>query len=116
MKQLSEYKDTEGIVKASQILSIIMTILSNDKNMAMKNETNPFVMFSTFMENSPEEMKRIFAILSDTDPKEYHCDGAEALQNMLVLANDSIIVQLFISQRQTGDAKSSASRSENTEE
>lgn len=115
MKKLSDFKDERGIVVASEILSIIMEILANKKNLAQSGNS-PAVMFGEFMKNSPNEMKKIFAVLSEEDPAEYHCDGTEAIMNMMVLANDPVILSLFISQGQTGDAKASASASENTEE
>ena len=116
MKKLSDFKDSEGIVVASRLLGIIMTILADERNRSVKDEKSPLKMFSAFMANSPDEMREIFAILSEKDAADYHCDGAEALYNMLTLANDPVIVGLFISQRRTGDATSSASVSENTEE
>lgn len=116
MKKLSDFKDVEGIVAASKVLAVIMEMLSDKRNFSMKSEKNPVQMFSAFMGNSPEKMKKIFAILSETDPESYHCDGAEALANMLLMANDPIIVGLFTSQSQRGDASSFGSVSENTEE
>lgn len=115
MKKLSDFKDEKGIVVASQILSIVMEILTNKENLAQSGKS-PAVMFGEFMKNSPNEMKKIFAVLSEEDPESYHCDGTEAILNMMVLANDPVILNLFISQGRTGDAKSSASASENTEE
>lgn len=116
MKKLSDFKDSEGIVVASKVLAVIVEMLSDKRNFAMNGEKNPIQMFSAFMANSPDKMKEIFAILSEKRPGEYHCNGAEALTNMLLLANDPVIVGLFISQSQTGDANSSGSVSENTEE
>jgi hypothetical protein len=115
MKKLSDFKDEKGIVVASQILSVIMEILADKKNLEQSGKS-PAVMFGEFMKNCPVEMKKIFAILSEEDPESYHCDGTEAIMNMMVLANDPVILSLFISQGQTGDAKSSASVLENTEE
>lgn len=114
MKKLSDFKDGKGIEIASRVLAVIMDILSDQRNMAQKGESNPVKMFSAFMENSPEKMKDIFAILSETDPKEYHCNGAEALTNMLLLANDPVIISLFTSQSQMRDATSSGSAAEST--
>ena len=116
IKKLSDFKDEKGIIVASKILTLVMGILSNKKNFDQKNNKNAVAMFSEFMANSPEEMRNIFAILSEEDPETYHCDGTEALMNIMVLANDPVLISLFISQGQKGDAKSSASASENTEE
>lgn len=115
MKKLSDFSGREGIIVASKLTGIIMTILANKKNSALHGETNALKLFTAFTENNPDEMMEIFAILSGKAPGEYTCDGAEAMTNLLTLAGDPLIVGLFISQRQTGDATSSASLSENTE-
>lgn len=116
MKKLSDFKDNEGIVVASRVLAVIMDMLSNQKNMEQQHERSPVKMFSAFMENSPDKMREIFAILSEENPNEYHCDGAQALANMLLLANDPVVVSLFTSQSQTRGATASGSASENTED
>jgi hypothetical protein len=116
MKKLSDFKDTQGIVVASKVLSVIMDILSDHRNLAMNGERSAIKMFTAFMEHSPSKMREIFAILSEKEINEYHCDGAEAMANMLLLANDPIVVGLFTLQSQKGDAISSGSVSENTEE
>lgn len=116
MKKLSDFKDDKGIVIAAQVLAIIMDIFSDQKNLEQRNENNPVKMFSAFMANSPAKMQEMFAVLSECDPADYHCDGAEALTNMLLLANDPVLISLFTSQSQMRDATSSGSVSENTEE
>lgn len=115
MKKLSDFDDEKGVQIAAEILGITLEILSVEENAKQNNEKNPFKMFTTFMKNSPKEMMQIFAILSEENPEEYHCDGATAMENMLILSNDQILVGLFISQGQMGDAKSSGSASEKTE-
>ena len=116
MKKLSDFKDSQGIVVASKVLAVIMEILSDSRNLALKDEKNAIKMFTAFMANSPEKMREIFAILSEVDKKDYHCNGAEAMTNMLLLANDPIVVGLFTLQSQKGDANSSGSVSGSTEE
>ena len=111
MKKLSDFSGEKGIRIAAQVLSRIMRVLGNARNLELAGERNPVLMFTAFMENSPKEMQEIFAILSEKDPDTYECDAAEAMTNMLILANDPIVVRLFISQRQTGGATSSASAS-----
>lgn len=114
MKKLSDYEGEKGIEIAAHILGIIMEMLADARNSAQKAETNPIKMFSAFMANSPNKMKEIFAVLSETPCKDYNIDGAEAMKNMLILANDPVIVGLFISQSQSGDAISSGSVSVST--
>lgn len=113
VKNLADFKGADGIVVASKLFSIIMTILKDQRNLALKDEKNPLILFSGFMEHSPNEMLKIFAILSEQDPETYTCDGSEAMLNMLKIANDPMLMSLFISQGQKGEAKSSGSASEN---
>ena len=115
MKKLADFKDENAISVAANVFGVIMEILANKENAKMNGEKNPLKMFSAFMANSPAEMRKLFAILSEKDPEEYHCDGAEALTNVLILANDDLLRLLFTSQSRTGDATSSGSASENTE-
>lgn len=116
MKKLSDFEGEKGIEIAANILGVIMEMLSDARNSAQKAETSPLKMFSTFMANSPSKMMEIFAMLSETPLEKYEIDGAEAMKNMLILANDPVIVGLFISQSRSGDAKSSGSVSGNTTE
>lgn len=115
MRRLSDFKGEKGIEIAAEVLAVIMEILTDEKNRVQEAEQNKIKMFTSFMRNSPKEMKKIFAILSEEDAETFECNGAEALANILILANDPILVSLFTSQRQTGAAKSSGSASENTE-
>ena len=115
MKKLSDFKDGTGIVVASKVLAVIMDILSDQRNMAQQGETNTLKMFTAFMANSPDKMREIFAILSERDVEDYHCNGAEAMANMLILANDPIVISLFTSQSQERGATSSGSASGTTE-
>lgn len=116
MKKLSDFKNEEGIEVAARVLSVVMEIFANKNNWKKRECKNPLEMFATFMSNSPKQMMKIFAILSEKDENTYSCDGAEAMTNMLILANDYIFVGLFTSQGQMGDATSSGSASENIEE
>lgn len=114
MKKLSDFKGEKGIEVAADVLEVCLDILADKKNMEQKNEKQPIKMFSSFMKNSPENMKKIFAILSEIDPAEYDCDGAEAMTNMLLLANDPIMLGLFLSPGQSAEGENSGSGSENT--
>ena len=115
MKRLQDFQGNEAIVVAAKVLGVIIDILKDPKNAVLKGEKNGVVMFTTFMQNTPEKMKQIFAILSEKEPAEYTCNGTEAIFNMMVLANDPIIMSLFTAQSQKRDATSSGSASENTE-
>lgn len=116
MKKLSDFKDEKAIVVVAQLLEPIMTIVTNPENGKFKDEQNGFKMFSGFLANSPKSMMQIFAILSEQDVERYHCDGVEVTKNLMTLVSDSRLIELFTSQGQTGDAKSSGSVAVNTVE
>lgn len=115
MKKLSDFKGDQGIAVAAEVFGLILEIVSDPKNAAHKG-SSPFAMFTAFMKNAPDKMRQIFAVLSEKDPEKYSCDGAEAMMNMAILANDPIMVQLFISQGQRAAGKASGSASESTED
>ena len=116
MKKLSEFKDEKAIAVVADLLPVLMDMLTNPENKKLKDVKNPFEMFSGFFKNSAEHMIKIFAILSEEDVKTYHCDGVEAMQNIMAMAMDDKLLTLFTSQSQMGDATSSGSASQNTEE
>ncbi len=116
MKKLSDFKDEKAIVIVAQLLEPIMTILANPENGKFKGEQNGLKMFSGFLANSPKAMMQIFAILSEQDAETYHCDGVDAVTNLMTLVSDDRLIELFTSQGQTGDATSSGSASESIEE
>ena len=112
MKKLSDFKGVEGVVIGAQVLGVVMEMMTDQRNMAQKDETSTLKMFTAFMQNSPDKMMEIFAILSEVDPADYTCDGAQAMTNMLVLANDPIFISLFTSQGRKRDATASGSATE----
>lgn len=116
MKKLSDFKGVDGIVVGAKVLGVVMEMLTDQRNMAQRGEEDPIKMFTAFMQNSPGKMMEIFAILSEVEPAEYECDGAQAMTNMLVLANDSIFFNLFTLQSQKRDATASGSATESAAE
>lgn len=114
MKRLSDFEGVAAITTSAKIMKVLSRIVSNEANKTAKNDT-VMGLFIRFAENTPDDMNEIFAILNEADPATYHCNGAEAFENLKTLANDPAIAGLFLSQRQTGVAKSSGSASENTE-
>jgi hypothetical protein len=115
MKKLSDFKGDQGIAVAAEVFGLILDIVADPQNAAHEGES-PFQMFTAFMKNAPGKMRNIFAVLSECSPDTYSCDGAEALMNMAVLANDPVIVQLFLSRGQKKAVKSSTSALGNTED
>ena len=115
MKKLSDFKGVDGIVIGAKVLGVVMEMLADQRNLAQKDEKSTLKMFTSFMENSPDKMLEIFAILSEVEPGEYVCDGAQAMANMLLLANDPIFISLFTSQGQKRDATASGSAMDSAE-
>ena len=116
MKKLSDFNDESAIVVVAKLIDPVMVILTNPDNKKFKGEKSSVKMFSGFLANSPKAMMEIFAILSEQDVENYHCDGAEVAKNLITLVADDRLIELFISQGQTGDANASGSASENIEE
>ena len=116
MKKLSDFKDESAVIVVADLLDPIMTIVTNPENAKFKDSNNGIKMFAGFFKNSPRAMMDIFAILSEGDPETYTCDGVDVAKNLMVVASDSRLIELFTSQGQTGDATSSGSASENIEE
>lgn len=116
MKKLSDFTGDKGFQIAADVFVVAIEMLRDERNQQQKDEKSPVKMISAFLRNTPDKMRELFAILSETDPKEYQCDGAEALTNVMMLASDPIFLGLFCSQGRTGDAKSSGSVLENTKE
>ena len=115
MKKLADFKGTDAIRAAAKVLGILSRILSDERNKDAKAD-NVMGLFLQFAENSPNEMREIFAVLSEQDAKTFQPDGAEAFACLKTLANDPAIAGLFLSQRRTGDATSSGAASENTKD
>lgn len=116
MRKLSDFKDEQAIIVVANLIEPILEIFANQENKKLGEEKNGFKMFSTFLSNSPGAMMKIFAILNEENPETYHCDGVDVAKNLMEVISDNRLIELFISQGQKGDAKSSASALVNTEE
>lgn len=114
MKKLSDFKDEKAMSVVADLMEPIMDIVGNENNKNAAKSKDGIAMFKGFFKNSPRSMMDIFAVLSEIDPAEYHCDGVEVLQNIMQLASDEKMISLFTSQSQMGDATSSGDASENT--
>lgn len=118
MKKLSDFKGREAMTVATKVTRVIMAILADERNRTVKEGTPHWELFMTLAENNPDEMTEILAIMNEKTVEEYEneCDGNRVMADLLSLASDPLIIGLFISRGQKGDAISSVSRSENTEE
>lgn len=113
MKQLSEFKNEEGVKVVAKLLSPISNIVRKMKEIGYKPSGTPIDFLSKCLEASTKDVMEIFAILSETPVEEYQCNGASLLKDTVKLASDKEFMELFGLQGQT--QTSSGSVSENTE-
>lgn len=112
---LKDIKGERGIEVAARLLHLVAELLTDERNADLKDEPNPIKMFCAFAQNTPDIMRRIFAVIGGEDEDAYTCDASESMINLMTLANDPVFVGFFVSRGRTGDATSSASVSENIE-
>lgn len=110
MKKLSEFKDEQGAVVVAKLLPPIFEIIQNAANKESKNKS-PIDFVSDILANTPSATMKIFAILSEVEPEEYHTDAIEIMKNVITLATDDELMSLFGLQRQTKTSSGSASES-----
>lgn len=110
MKKLSDFKDEQGAVVVAKLLPPIFDIIQNAANKEAKGKS-PIDFVSDILANTPSATMKIFAILSETEPDEYHTNAAEILKNVVTLATDDDMMALFGLQRQTTTSSGSASES-----
>ncbi len=110
--KLSEFKDEKGIEVVAKLLVPICNIVANPENEKAKDK-NRAAFLCSMLQNSPKDVMDMLAILNDQNPEDYHCNAASVLKNVLELATDKELMELFGAQGKTG--VSSGSASENTE-
>lgn len=115
MKQLSEFKNEDGVRVVAKLLNPIGRIVLQIKdNKDEKGKPKNRVEFlSQALEECPKDIMEIFAILSETPVEKYECNAASLLMDTIKLAADNEFMELFGLQSQT--PTSSGSASENTE-
>lgn len=118
MKQLSEFKNEDGVKVVAKLLNpigrIVLAMKDNKDNKDKEGKPKNRVEFlSQALEECPKDVIEIFAILSETDAEKYECNAASLLMDTITLAADTEFMELFGLQSQT--PTSSGSASENTE-
>ena len=113
MKQLSEFKNEQGVIVVAQLLNPISRIVLKMKDAGEKPAKNRVEFLSQALAESPKDIMEIFAILSETPVEKYECNAASLLKDTIKLAADNEFMELFGLQSQT--PTSSGSASENTE-
>ena len=88
----------------------------SDKEIGDAFKENRFKAIGIAIRNHKKAVIQIMAAMDGVPVEEYKCNVFTLPVKILELLNDPALVQLFTYQGQTGDANSSGSVSENTEE
>ena len=101
MKQLSEFKNEDGVVVVAKLMNPIYNMVSVLRGKGLKPEGTPIEFLSKALSECPKHVMEIFAILSETPVEEYECNGASLLMDTVKLASDKEFMSLFGLQSQT---------------
>lgn len=113
--KLSEYQGEAALDILADLIEPAGEIMS-DKEIWKVSKKNRFKAIGLAIKNHKKALMQIMATMDGVPVDEYECNVFSLPVKILELLNDPDLVQLFTYQGQTGDAKSSGSVSENTEE
>ena len=113
--KLSEYQGEAALDVLTDLIEPAGEIMS-DKEIGEVFKENRFKAIGIAIRNHKKAVIQIMAAMDGVPVEEYKCNVFTLPVKILELLNDPDIVQLFTYQGQTGDANSSGSASENTEE
>ena len=113
--KLSEYQGEAALDLLADLIEPAGEIMS-DKKIGNLFKKNRFKAVGFAIKNHKKAVMQIMATIDGVPVEEYKCNVLTLPVKILELLNDPDLVQLFTCQGQTGDAKSSGSASENTEE
>ena len=113
--KLSEYQGEAALDILAELIEPAGEIMS-DKEIGEVFKKNRFKAIGMAIKKHKKAVIQIMATMDGVPVDEYKCNVFTLPAKILELLNDPDIVQLFTYQGQTGDAKSSGSVSENTEE
>ena len=113
--KLSEYQGEAALDLLADLIEPAGEIMS-DKEIGELFKKNRFKAIGLAIKNHKKAVIQIMATIDDVLVDEYKCTVFTLPVKIIELLNDPALVQLFAYQGQTGDAKSSGSVSENTEE
>ena len=111
----SEYQGEAALDILADLIEPAGEIMS-DKQIGDVFKENRFKAIGLAIKNHKKAVIQILAIMDGVPVEEYKCNVFTLPVKIIELLNDPDIVQLFTYQGQTGDANSSGSASENTEE
>ena len=113
--KLSEYHGEAALDILADLIEPVGEIMS-DKEIGEVFKKNRFKAIGLAIKNHKKAVMQIMAVLDGVPVDEYKCNVFTLPAKILELLNDPELIQLFTYQGQTGDANSSGSASENTEE
>ena len=113
--KLSEYQGEVALDILADLIEPAGEIMT-DKEIGEAFKKNRFKAIGMAIKNHKKAVMQIMATIDGVPVEEYKCNVFTLPVKILELLNDPDIVQLFTYQGQTGDANSSGSASENTEE
>jgi hypothetical protein len=113
--KISDYKGEAALELLAEIIEPAAEIMT-DKDVVGSFKKNKFKGISLAIKSHKAAIIRVMAAIDGIPVEEYHCNVFTLPQKVLQILNDKELAELFISQGQMGDAKSSGSASVNTEE
>ena len=113
--KLSEYQGEESLDLLADLIEPAGEIMS-DKEIGEVFKKNRFKAIGMAIKNHKKAVMQIMATMDGVPVDEYKFNVFTLPLKILEILNDPDLVQLFTSQGQTGDAISSGSASENTED
>ena len=113
--KLFEYQGEAALDILADLIEPAGEIMS-DKEIGEVFKKNRFKAIGLAIKNHKKAVMQILATMDGVPVEEYKCNVFTLPVKILELLNDPALVHLFTFQGQTGDANSSGSASENTEE
>ena len=113
--KLSEYQGEAALDLLADLIEPAGEIMS-DKEIGEVFKENKFKAIGLAIKNHKKAVMQILATMDGVPVEEYKCNVFSLPVKILELLNDPEMIRLFQYQGQTGDANSSGSASENTEE
>lgn len=114
--KLSEYKGEQALDLLADIIEPASKIMADKEVLDTLRNTNKAAAIKVAIKRHKQELIEIMAALDGEDPQKYEVGFLTLPIKLLEILNDKELMSLFHSQGQTGDATSSGSASENTEE
>ena len=113
--KLSEYQGEAALDILADLIEPAGVIMS-DKQIGDIFQENRFKAIGLAIKNHKKAVMQIMATMDGVPVDEYKCNVFSLPVKIMELLNDPEMIRLFQYQSQTGDANSSGSASENTEE